>query len=545
MDRYELVEGASAKFWQVEVRGTDLIVEYGRIGTKGQASAKSFESEAAANAAAAKLVREKTGKGYIAVGSEGASGEQAAQSPVAIDKPAKDAKATEPKSAKEPKAAKPAPAHTAAEHGSLSWITDADLAAIAEKLAKKSKRAPDEIVSAAVGEGTVKHERPGSTDVNKHAATLAVLFDRDLLPARILGDVAFLLAYGSDWMSEDKLVSLAHLPSFPVRAYDYLLLKIGTRAPARLAQQQDATFPPAVSRLLPFMRRRLGMSSEPVHEDIASEFAASFLADGGDFKPWTVEGQAVVQLTLNTYDAVKTWVGTIGLGDVWDAMIARIAASSGFRDPWRALVFLQNAPIETFGSLLASCTGANDTLLYEILEARSDSADALVAIALGMNPGAPTSGHSDAYRLRETVAVVAGARLAAEGRVIPAALDECIWFLDTNSPEARNHAHAKALKAFPRDRILGRVRMCLDASALEGSPLALPARAPVGLGAHFDEALFERYLSELKWEEVRAGAAYAGRLGIECLPRFIERYETSKDSAKTAFGTAIQAILLA
>jgi len=70
-ERYELVEGASAKFWQWQVRGKDLVIEYGRLGTAGQSNVKSFASAQLAAAEGAKLVREKTRKGYALVGGAG------------------------------------------------------------------------------------------------------------------------------------------------------------------------------------------------------------------------------------------------------------------------------------------------------------------------------------------------------------------------------------------------------------------------------------------------------------------------------------------
>ena len=48
MDRYELVEGSSAKFWEADVTGTTLTVRLGRLGTQGQSKDKTFPDEAAA-----------------------------------------------------------------------------------------------------------------------------------------------------------------------------------------------------------------------------------------------------------------------------------------------------------------------------------------------------------------------------------------------------------------------------------------------------------------------------------------------------------------
>ncbi len=68
MDRYELIEGSSSKFWEVEVSGADLTVRFGRIGTAGQSKTKDLGSAAAAEKERDKLVKEKTGKGYRHIG---------------------------------------------------------------------------------------------------------------------------------------------------------------------------------------------------------------------------------------------------------------------------------------------------------------------------------------------------------------------------------------------------------------------------------------------------------------------------------------------
>ncbi|MCC9606479.1 DNA ligase [Blastopirellula sp. JC732] len=61
---FELVDGKSSKFWEIEVIGTSVSVRYGKIGANGTTNVKEFADEAAAEKQAAKLVAEKTGKGY-------------------------------------------------------------------------------------------------------------------------------------------------------------------------------------------------------------------------------------------------------------------------------------------------------------------------------------------------------------------------------------------------------------------------------------------------------------------------------------------------
>ncbi len=58
-------EFEGSKFWDVDVAGSKMTVRFGKVGTSGQAQVKDFADEAAATKAAEKLIREKTGKGYV------------------------------------------------------------------------------------------------------------------------------------------------------------------------------------------------------------------------------------------------------------------------------------------------------------------------------------------------------------------------------------------------------------------------------------------------------------------------------------------------
>lgn len=109
MRRFELVENTSSKFWEVEVEDLDLTVRYGRIGTGGQSKTKTFASHAAALAEEAKLIKEKTGKGYQEIGAAPTAAPPAAKPAAdkAQAKPAAKAKPA-PEPAHEP--AKPLPA---------------------------------------------------------------------------------------------------------------------------------------------------------------------------------------------------------------------------------------------------------------------------------------------------------------------------------------------------------------------------------------------------------------------------------------------------
>ena len=66
--RFEFNDDKSRKFWQVAQTGGELHIAWGKIGTTGQSQVKAFDTEAQADAAKAKLIAEKTGKGDVAVG---------------------------------------------------------------------------------------------------------------------------------------------------------------------------------------------------------------------------------------------------------------------------------------------------------------------------------------------------------------------------------------------------------------------------------------------------------------------------------------------
>ena len=68
MRRFEYKDAKSSKFWEVETKGKTLHVTFGKIGTAGQSKPKAFSTADKANAEMEKLIREKTGKGYVEVG---------------------------------------------------------------------------------------------------------------------------------------------------------------------------------------------------------------------------------------------------------------------------------------------------------------------------------------------------------------------------------------------------------------------------------------------------------------------------------------------
>lgn len=63
--RFQFQQGTSHKFWQISLADTELTVRFGRIGSQGQTTLKSFDSADRAEREMEKLVAEKLRKGYV------------------------------------------------------------------------------------------------------------------------------------------------------------------------------------------------------------------------------------------------------------------------------------------------------------------------------------------------------------------------------------------------------------------------------------------------------------------------------------------------
>jgi cell wall assembly regulator SMI1/predicted DNA-binding WGR domain protein len=62
---FEFIEGASSKFWEVSCEGIEMTTRYGKIGTNGQSSTKSFDSPEKAATETAKIIAKKVKEGYV------------------------------------------------------------------------------------------------------------------------------------------------------------------------------------------------------------------------------------------------------------------------------------------------------------------------------------------------------------------------------------------------------------------------------------------------------------------------------------------------
>lgn len=132
--RFELVEGSSSKFWEVSVRGDTVTVTFGKIGTAGSSKDKTHPSPEEAAREAAKLVAEKTKKGYSEVGAAAPATAPAQKKSPKADFEATEAKATQ--ASKPPKGTKAAASvDTAANADAATWspLVEAFLGALAKK----------------------------------------------------------------------------------------------------------------------------------------------------------------------------------------------------------------------------------------------------------------------------------------------------------------------------------------------------------------------------------------------------------------------------
>lgn len=104
-------EGGSRKFWEIAIEGHTVTVRYGRIGTDGQTKVKQHGTPEDAAKDAAKLVAEKTKKGYVEAAGAGApEAPKPASSPKAPEPASTPAAAAPPASASEAAAPPVAPA---------------------------------------------------------------------------------------------------------------------------------------------------------------------------------------------------------------------------------------------------------------------------------------------------------------------------------------------------------------------------------------------------------------------------------------------------
>jgi hypothetical protein len=300
-----------------------------------------FDSPEAAAAAAAKLVKEKTGKGYIKVGG-------AAAPPAA-----KAGKASKPtKVAREAPAPTPA-APPAGPIGELpEWLTEPMLAELCAKPGKKSKRSPSELADAVVGTDEGGTWGRGSYRSN---AAIAILIDRGRWPEKLIPEVLREAIFGWAFMRPETLLGLIQRPDFDESLAELALMRLGTAEPALLEPARDSALPPGVARLAPLVRRRLGLSREPLSDELADRLAAAFMRGSGSAGGQIERaGRCLVDRYFSSYQSYREYVvASFGIND-WDERVKRAAEKDGFGAAWRAEPVFLSAPVGELAELLAN-----------------------------------------------------------------------------------------------------------------------------------------------------------------------------------------------
>ena len=543
MERFELTEGTSAKFWQWMVEGCDLIVEYGRIGTKGQASTKSFPSEAAAREAGATLAREKVASGYSAVAApqsaavalperevtKPVTGSETASVPVAIavalpaapgGKPGKTGKAPSAEKAKGKAGSKANPAGAAA----------AALAGLAKKMAAKNSGWDQfRILIKLV---TFRAAYP----------TLWELAARDVMPPKLLRSQLEILAEDAPHAVPSQIVDvLTRLPTtlepigkgwlldnYPA-AVDALLVHAAHRAPAELAAA-ESRLPTNVRRALPFVRRRLGQddatpSGRP--SDLLSEFVKHHVGGYEKIQIWFLrDGHLVLEDLDERLDRVAELARALGPSEAFAPAIAAAAEASSVRrshPSWRVEPYCVQAPEARLPEMLVGST-SSPGLQMRMLSRRSDAPEVLVGVLAAVQK----LDKERASMVAERVAGVAAVRFIAAGKALPKGLDAHIGFDQGpryGTPEWATYI--EGLRAFPRATILEKVSALV---ALPGAQSEERARAAVGLAAHWDEALFAKLVDEPETQRFRGPAlGQVGPVGLPVLEAALARAPTSAE----------------
>ena len=69
--RFEFIAGRIDKYWELELLGKEVLVRFGRNGTHGQTTRKTFSDEAGAREHVNKMIAAEIAKGYSEVGCSG------------------------------------------------------------------------------------------------------------------------------------------------------------------------------------------------------------------------------------------------------------------------------------------------------------------------------------------------------------------------------------------------------------------------------------------------------------------------------------------
>ncbi|MBL9025534.1 MAG: WGR domain-containing protein [Myxococcales bacterium] len=478
MPRFTNTEDGASKFWEVSVEGADMTVRFGKIGTAGQSKTKTFASQAAAEAEAAKLIHEKTSKGY----SPAVDAAPAATEPNAA---AAEPTATAPEAAAEPKkpAAKGAPKKKAAAAPTIpSWrhLDEKALRRLAQKLAKKPSIDEYKV-------GDVVRDANGD-DWGATAELLWHLVTHGLLQPEGMQGVLNLLDENPEGGSPETIFEVfkrmgphletigkdwtAFAPNVPMFV-DRLMVNAWFRDPDLFERRKDE-LDPRIRLAFAAIRRRFERDIDPADAARMLDHVASQLANGnmtGNNSYWLSRNGESIEHRLRDESAlieVATLFGTEE--DFFRRVVAHALAATepSVRNMERALLAAElGDAAEVFARRFSWSDTAGCQQELSILERRADDGEALFSAAKGLVPG-KTRGQYDSedpddparHRLavRDNLLAFGAVRLAQAGKEIPRTFEELYRFeglsdvyYPTISP------HLAAFRALPRDRALAMV----------------------------------------------------------------------------------------
>lgn len=551
MPRFTSKEDGAAKFWEVTVDGADVTVRFGKLGTAGQTRTKTLASAAAAEAEAAKLVREKTAKGYVpdesatdpagageaATGEAGAAG-QATTGEAGVAE-ASGGKAKKPAAKRAPRKAKStegADAGSAAGAGPIPPCGALDEKAL-RRLAQKLSKNPSidgykvsKIVRDAHG-GEWMDVKPVLWHLVTHGLLAAekmrgVLSELDEGPEGGSPETIFELFVRMgphlDGLSKDWTCYAPGVPMF----VDRLMVNAWYRDNA-LFESRKAELDPRLQLALEAVRRRFEREIDPADSARMLDHLANQLANDhmtGNNSYWMSRNGESVEHRLNGEAGLLVAADLFGTREAFCERL--VAHAMQARDPAvrSMLGTLLGAPVSDVAEILARCFSWGDTARCEqelaFLEARDDSPEALFAAAEGLVPGRtrgqydsdePERPASHRVAIRDNLLALGAVRFAAAGEPVPETFERLYHFealSDVYFPTIPRHL--AAFLALPRDRALA---LCDARLALDWSigPCA------VLLAAHPDEARRARLL-EKDTQQGYVGARYWGLHGAELIP---------------------------
>jgi predicted DNA-binding WGR domain protein len=542
MPRYTNTEDGAAKFWEITVDGASFTVKFGKIGTAGQAKTKTLASAGAAEAEAAKLIREKTGKGYVLAGGSAdappgaeisAPGGEAERTPseVAPSEEAAPKKAPAKKSGPKKRKGADAGAPAVPPCGALD---EKALRRLGQKLAKNPSIDQYKMAK-------IVHDAHGGQWMDVKPV-LWHLITYGLLPAESMPGVLVELDEGPDGASPEVIFDLfvrmgAHLdtlsknyscyaPGVPAFV-DRLLVNAWYRDNA-LFESRKPELDPRLQLALESVRRRFEREIDPVDAAKMLDHIASQLANGhmtGNNSFWMSRGGESVEHRLNGEEGLLVAADLFGTREAFTtrvvahALEAESPAVSSMYETLRGA-----AAIDDVAEILARCFSWGDCPRCEgelaLLEARDDSPEALFAAAESLVPGKtcgqydsgdPENPASHRVAVRDNLLALGAVRFAAAGRPVPEAFERLYRFKalsDVYFPTITRHL--AAYRALPRDRALA---LC---DGLLGQDWSYGPAAVI-LAAHPDETRRARLLEKDR-EKAYVGARYWGLHGAELIP---------------------------